>query len=440
MPRNAATLLAVALATALIPGTAFAPVPAAAQPQATELRPSQSALASAIDRRANGDIGEFYKARKNRPLWVSDGLIGSNAQILLRYFDDAPLDGLNSNRYDSEKIRQMIARADRGDASDLARAELELTKQFARYVRDMRDVRDVGMIYADPSLEPKRPDTATILRAATIRDFGPYLQSMGWMSEHYVRTRELLRAAHEQNRPDHIIDALLLNRERARILPSPAVRHIVVDASSAELYYYQQGKRSGTMKVVVGATETQTPLMAGSLTWAIVNPYWNVPDYLVRSNVARKINSGRTLKSMNMEVLADWSPDAVVLDQDMVDWKAVEAGGPTPRVRELPGRHNSMGKVKFLFPNDLGIYLHDTPNRDLFTKSDRHVSNGCIRLEHAQTLGRWMMGDRLDFDEKNPETPVFLPAPVPVYLTYLTAIDTKDGVGLRRDVYGRDGE
>ena len=108
------------------------------------------------------------------------------------------------------------------------------------------------------------------------------------------------------------------------------------------------------------------------------------------------------------------------------------------RVRELPGPVNSMGKVKFIFPNDDGIYLHDTPATDLFKLDDRHKSNGCIRLEKASVLGRWMMGDALNLKSKETEKPIAIPASVPVYLTYLTPVATKKGVGLRKDVYGLD--
>jgi murein L,D-transpeptidase YcbB/YkuD len=212
----------------------------------------------------------------------------------------------------------------------------------------------------------------------------------------------------------------------------------VVDAASARLWYYQGGEEVGSMKVVVGTEATQTPQLVGSLTWAIVNPYWNVPDYLVRENIARKVLSGRTLRSMNMQVLSDWSENAQVVDPKTVDWQAVADGRLDVRVRELPGPVNSMGKVKFLFPNDEGIYLHDTPATDLFKLDDRHKSNGCIRLEKASALGRWMMGDALNLKAKGTEVPVAIPASVPVYLTYLTPVSSKQGVALRTDIYGLD--
>ena len=95
---------------------------------------------------------------------------------------------------------------------------------------------------------------------------------------------------------------------------------------------------------------------------------------------------GRSLDSLKMEALSDWSASPRRLDATEIDWTAVAAGTQLVRIRELPGPHNSMGRVKFLFPNKEGIYLHDTPERDLLKKEDRHFSNGCIRLEDRATL------------------------------------------------------
>lgn len=413
---------------------------ATAAPQ-TEAAPTSDAVTAAIARRVPGALEDFYASRANRPLWVDGRMIGADAQAFLRILEDAALDGLKPSRYKVKRLRKAIAAADAGDADDLARAEIDLSRAFVRYVQDSRRAKDVGVAYADPELRQGKPSPERVLRAAVLgKSFGDYVRSMGWMSPHYVQVREILRTALDRRLDDHVIDTIRLNRERARHLPPASVRHIVVDSASARLWYYQAGKEVGSMKVVVGARATQTPLLVGSLNYAIVNPYWNVPDYLIRDNVARKILSGRTLKSMHMEVLSDWSATPAVLDPTTIDWQAVATGQQAIRVRELPGPHNSMGDVKFVFPNDHGIYLHDTPNRDLFRKDDRHLSNGCIRLEKAWVLGRWMMGKALDERPKSkaPEIAIPMPAPVPVYLTYLTVTRSKNGIAIRPDVYGLD--
>ncbi len=371
---------------------------------------------------------------------MRSGRIGEAAQSLLGWLDSARLDGLKPSSYDPEDLRTALAAAKGGDAGALARAELALSKSFARYVRDQRRPRDVGMIWADKTLKAKRPDTRSVLRAAAFpKDFGAYVKGMGWMSEHYVRLRRLMGHARDRGASDQALDRIALNLDRARILPGPWTHHIVVDASSGRLYYYGGGKREGSMRVVVGAAETQTPMLAGTIQWAILNPYWNVPDYLAQRSIAPKVLAGRSLQSLHMEALSDWGPNPRELSPSEIDWQAVAAGRQLLRLRELPGSHNSMGKVKFLFPNQEGIYLHDTPDRALLKKDDRHFSNGCIRLEKASELGRWLFQKPLLAKGKAPEQAVSLPVGVPVYLTYFTAIAVDGGVAFRKDVYGRDG-
>jgi L,D-transpeptidase YcbB len=217
------------------------------------------------------------------------------------------------------------------------------------------------------------------------------------------------------------------------------VHHIVVDAASGRLWYYQAGKEAGTMRVVVGKPQSPTPMLAGMLQYAILNPYWNIPTDLAQTIVAPKVLAGRSLSSMRMEALSDWSTGATKLDPKSIDWRAVASGAQQLRIRELPGPANSMGRAKFMFPNDSGIYLHDTPQRDLLTKPKRHFSNGCVRLEDAPRLGQWLLGRSIVAKGASPEQAVPLRVPMPVYLTYLTAIEGKNGVVFLDDVYGRDG-
>jgi murein L,D-transpeptidase YcbB/YkuD len=402
--------------------------------------PIDDAVALILRDEAGGDLENFYAERGYRPLWVRSGKIGPSAQTLLGWLDSARLDGLKPSSYDPGELREALAAAKGGDAGMLARAELDLSKTFAHYVRDQRRARDVDMIWADKSLKPKRPDVEAVLRAASFpKDFGAYMKNMEWMSEHYVRLRRLAGTARESGASETALDRLALNLDRARVLPGPWTHHIVVDASSGQLSYYGGGKREGSMRVVVGAAATQTPMLAGNIQWAILNPYWNVPDYLAERSIAPKVLGGRSLKSLHMEALSDWGPNPRKLDPADIDWQAVAAGQQLLRLRELPWKANSMGKVKFLFPNKQGIYLHDTPDRALLEKDDRHFSNGCIRLEKASELGRWLFQRPLRAKSDAPEQAVPLPVEVPVYLTYFTAIAVKGGVAFRDDVYGRDG-
>ena len=232
-----------------------------------------------------------------------------------------------------------------------------------------------------------------------------------------------------------------LNMERARILPvDPGRRYILVDAAGARLWLYENGRVRDTMKVIVGKPAQPTPMLAGLMHYAIVNPYWNIPPDLTRDKVAPEVlrKGVRYLKAMRYEVLSDWTDAARVVDPKTIDWASVAAGGQEVRVRQLPGKNNSMGKVKFVLPNDMGIYLHDTPDKALFEAADRHLSAGCVRVEDAQRLARWLYGKPLAAPSSAPEQRVELPEPVPVYITYLTAAPTAGGIVFRSDPYGRD--
>ncbi|WP_375286174.1 L,D-transpeptidase family protein [Sphingomonas sp.] len=231
---------------------------------------------------------------------------------------------------------------------------------------------------------------------------------------------------------------LHLNLERARLLPGAYTRHIVVDAASARLWYFGEGATQGMMRVVVGTAETQTPMMAGVVRYATLNPFWNVPVDLVRKRIAPKVLAGQRLEALGYEALSDWTADARVIPSSEIDWRGVAAGNVEARVRELPGKSNSMGRVKYMFPNDMGIYLHDTNDKSLFGKPDRHFSNGCVRLQDADRLGRWLFGRKLQPDGTAPEQHVPLPEPVPVYLMYFTASPDEDGVTYAADTYRRD--
>jgi L,D-transpeptidase YcbB len=203
---------------------------------------------------------------------------------------------------------------------------------------------------------------------------------------------------------------------------------------------YENGKPVDSMKVVVGKGEMPTPMMAGFIRTAIVNPYWQVPDDLVQTNIAANVleKGIKYLKAEGYQVLADWSDRAPVVDPRKVDWQAVRQGLVKVHVRQLPGPTNFMGKVKFEFPNAQGIYLHDTPAKDLMAKDARQYSSGCVRLEDATRLGRWLMGGPLP-SSKTPERSVPLPSPVPVYITYLTALPQADGqIAFQADPYKRD--
>ena len=242
----------------------------------------------------------------------------------------------------------------------------------------------------------------------------------------------------------HYENVLLLNLERARRLPrtTETGRYVLVDAGAARLWMYENGRPVDSMKVIVGSHETETPMMAALLRFVSVHPWWNTPPELAKTSVAPGVlkEGLKYLEDRDYQVLSDWSDDAVPIDPATVDWQAVADGTKTVRLRRGPGEWNSMGDLKFNMPNDFGIYLHDVPDheRDKFEAADRWISNGCIRLEDAPRLAKWLFGYVPKEKDSKTEVNVDLPEPVPVYITYLTAEGGSDGPRFRADPYNRD--
>ena len=173
--------------------------------------------------------------------------------------------------------------------------------------------------------------------------------------------------------------------------------------------------------------------------YAIANPYWHVPDHLVRRWLPSIVKQKDAyLKARNYEIISDFSENARVIPTSEVDWDAVASGRTKLLLRQRPGGANSMGRMKFPFPNGEDIYLHDTPMRAYFAKSQRTLSNGCVRVEDAKRLGRWLLGREPVTASEEAEQRIQLPQGVPIFLTYITAQPTTAGVTYLKDVYGWD--
>jgi L,D-transpeptidase YcbB len=240
---------------------------------------------------------------------------------------------------------------------------------------------------------------------------------------------------------DHYARRVAINMERAWRLPATRMfdRYIVVDSGAAETYLFERDRLVDGMRVIVGAPKTKTPIMAVLMRRAKANPYWNVPPDLIRSFTAKRVREQGVsyLANFHYEVLSDWSANADLLDPKTINWKKVAAGKSDIRVRQLPGPWNSMGEMKFEMPNDYGIYLHDTPIKELFGEENRWLSNGCVRVQDYRRFASWLFG-HVPQATSAAEQSFELPRPVPVYMTYLTVAPGSGGLVFRPDRYGLD--
>lgn len=427
-------LMLPALAAALI-----APLPRAAFAQ--DEKAGTSLIRHEIGERAGKDLRAFYAARGNAPLWLNEfGRPSGAASLLLSQLRTAEYDRVNAKKLKPERLAKLVDRARRGDEDDVAKADIELSKAFAAYVRAMRGAGHSQMIYESQALAPVVPSVGSVLRAAGSADsLEHYIAAMEWMHPLYAPLREAMT---DQRFSDAQRRQIWANLDRVRAIPAvPKGRHILVDTASARLWMYEDGKVVDSMKVVVGKPELQTPQMAGFIRTAILNPYWNIPNDLVQHNIAPNVVERGVgyLKAGGYQVLADWRPDAPVIDPRTIDWQAVRQGLKQVHVRQLPGGTNFMGKVKFEFPNAQGIYLHDTPDKHLLKEDARQLSSGCVRLEDAARMHRWLTGSALPRRVKQIEQIEPLPEMVPIYITYLTAMPDGQHIAFHADPYRRDG-
>ena len=239
----------------------------------------------------------------------------------------------------------------------------------------------------------------------------------------------------------HYERRIAINMERAWRLPTTRTfdRYVVVDSGGAQAYLFDRDRMVDDMRVVVGTAKTKTPMMAVILRNARANPYWNVPPELIRSLTAKRVaEQGLSyLDDFHYEVWSDWTVNARPVDPKSINWKQVAAGRSDILVRQKPGPWNSMGAMKFEMPNDYGIYLHDTPHKELFAQTNRWLSNGCVRLEDYRRFASWVFGRAPEADSAT-EQSFAVPRPVPVYMTYLTVEARGNGVVFRPDPYGFD--
>ena len=225
------------------------------------------------------------------------------------------------------------------------------------------------------------------------------------------------------------IEQLLINMERMRWMPKERTgNYILTNIPEFKLHVFEEGKKVFDMNVVVGKSGTSTVVFSDVLKYVVFSPYWNIPRSIVRGEIlpAMQRNSNY-LASKNMEQ------------------KGTSNG--LPIIRQKPGGTNSLGRVKFIFPNNYNIYFHDTPAKSFFGKEKRAFSHGCIRLAEPKNMAQYLLRNQPEWTSAkineamnaNKEKWVTLKESVPVFISYFTAWVDGDGLlNFREDIYGHD--
>lgn len=243
------------------------------------------------------------------------------------------------------------------------------------------------------------------------------------------------------------IKQIRVNLERTRwVIHDMPSSNLIVDIAGFSLQYYHDNQQVWSSKVMVGQPFHQTPIFRSAITYIVLNPTWTItPDIVKNETVPSIVKDPGYLAKQRLRVL---DSSGTEVDPNTIPWRQYQGKYFPYTLRQDSGKDNSLGLIKFLFPNPYHVYLHDTPSKSLFGRTQRAFSHGCIRVQNPLELGRLILTN----DPGNPTsiakmdqilasgktTTVILKQPLPIYLMYLTT-NIRDGkVMFKPDLYSRD--
>ncbi len=227
-------------------------------------------------------------------------------------------------------------------------------------------------------------------------------------------------------------------------------KYVLINIASFNLTAYKDDIMVLNFPVIIGQLQHQTPVFSDSIKYIEFNPYWNItPDIAKNEDLPHLRKNPRYLSDRHVRLFSSWEGDATELDSTTMDWQQVSPSRMAGfKLRQDPGPWNALGKIKFVFPNKYSIYMHDTPSRNLFSRTKRDFSHGCIRLSNPLSLALFALEDQgkgwtseqiqsaYDSDKR---VVVRLTPPLPIHITYQTSWVDKDGqIHFNRDIYSRD--
>ncbi|MGO9392540.1 L,D-transpeptidase family protein [Rhodoblastus sp.] len=432
--------------------------PAATEVQAPQ-KPSFNRAIRAALIRAGGESGQanpqsraqrqaldaYYASRGDAPVWLANGEWTPAARAVFRRLQQASEDGLDLSAY-------RVFSLDRGQETSLALADVALSEAVAAYAFQASGGRlDPGQISRLIHARPNVVGPAQALdETSRALDADHMLQSFNPSQAGYLALREKLALWRAASAPvallaaieskHHASDAvraiaprknaameaeIVTNMEFWRWQPRDlGADRLMVNIPEFSARLYRADAEILNTRVIVGKPDKPTPLFSNRMEYLIVNPSWNVPQSIIKNEMTGKLDS---LRRMGYDV-------------EYVNGRL--------HVRQPPGEKNALGRIKFIFPNDYAVYLHDTPTRQLFAQSRRAFSHGCVRVDQPFRLAEALLRPERGWSEarlkkmlgKN-ERQVRLPEPLPIHLVYFT-MTVDDGGELRRfeDVYGYAGK
>ncbi|MEA3417962.1 MAG: L,D-transpeptidase family protein [Campylobacterota bacterium] len=288
--------------------------------------------------------------------------------------------------------------------------------------------------------ETKRYD-ACLLEAVKKFQFRHGLEAEGYIGK---MTRKALSESAEEK-----VSRLKLNLDRIKWIKRGSDRYqIYVNIPAYTMYVFDGQEPIETMRVITGRKGHETPIFYGRVRTIVLNPYWRIPASIIRHETIPKLQKDpHYTNKKNIEIHTGYSEHSPRVNPLDVNWHKYGRKLPPYKFMQSPGEFNALGKIKYLFPNKYAVYMHDTNERNLFSKDVRALSHGCVRLHKPVDLLETFstMDPKIDFEkstvvlEENIKTPLRLSNSVPVDIIYLTTWVDRDGtIQFRDDIYGYD--
>jgi murein L,D-transpeptidase YcbB/YkuD len=227
-------------------------------------------------------------------------------------------------------------------------------------------------------------------------------------------------------------------------------RYVLVNIASYNLTAYNGEDMVLNFPVIIGQLQHQTPVFSDSIKYIELNPFWNITPSIAKNEELPSLRKNpRHLVDRHVRLYSNWGQDATELDSTAMDWHAVTTSQMAGyKLRQDPGPWNSLGRIKFVFPNKYSVYMHDTPSRNLFARSKRDFSHGCIRLSNPMALALFALENQgkvwtkemiQALYDSGKRKVLYLTHPLPIHITYQTSwVDKEEQIHFNRDIYARD--
>lgn len=401
-------------------------------------------------------LNGIYQKRNYQPLWYDDSGFTPKAAMIVAALKKSVYEGLTPSDYFVSELTSLLTSQ---SPEQKAKADVLLTAAVLRYALDLT-IGHPALMIADPTnfaelsdLDLNPMTVIEQIQASTSVD--EVVNKLPPSHDHYKKLKlelsKILALAAPTKEQREAADKIRINMARWRwqshLLGD---RYVLVNITNARLQAYQKEKLEISFPVIVGKLENQTPVTSGYIRHIEIHPSWNIPPSIAKNEQLKKLQANpRHLAEKHIRLFSSWDDNAKELDSTKINWKTISPERMTMfRLRQDPGPQNSLGKMKFIFPNPWSIYLHDTPGQILFNETNRGLSHGCIRVHDPIGLAVFILNNQDKYSNSTAVKELVATAkprdlevkrPVAIHITYQTAwVDNAGKLQFAPDIYGQD--